>query len=98
MAIAPSTTPELIRQQLVRSLALYRTAFIHVILLALVLSIIAFIPRLIALTIGQNIFASLPLFSPHKLWLVLIDIASLVFFTAILWRIRCLLRGNMNHY
>ncbi len=94
MAIAPSTTPELIGQQLIRSLKLYRTVFLRVVFLALMLSIIAFIPRLMILAIGKNIFATLPLFSPHKLWFVVIDLACLTFFTAILWRVRCILRGE----
>jgi hypothetical protein len=89
MPYAPSTQPESVRQVLKRSCSLYRYAFTRA--LALFLSLVAFIPRLLALVVGQDIFFGLPQWSPLRLWLILIEFTSLVFFTILLWRMRCVM-------
>jgi hypothetical protein len=91
MPYAPSTQPESVRQVLKRSCSLYRYAFTRAIPLALFLSLVAFIPRLLALVVGQDIFFGLPQWSPLRLWLILIEFTSLVFFTILLWRMRCVM-------
>ena len=89
-----SSHPETMDQLLLRSFRLYYATFRNVFLFALTLSIIAFIPRLIALTTGQEIFINHGIFSPERLSLALIDISCLIIFSAILWRIRCLVIGT----
>lgn len=93
MQYTPSTQPETAKQLFIRSLQLYRFAFSHVIILALILATASFIPRLLAIAIGQDVFATLPTLSPQRLWLVLLDLVGLVFLTAILWRMQCLITG-----
>jgi len=43
--------------------------------------------------VGQDLFGSLHPFSPHRLWLVLINLASMLFFIAIIWRMHCVIRN-----
>ena len=75
-----------------RSLRLYYLSFFKVFLLALILSIIIFIPRLIADMTGHDLFSNLPPFSLHRLWLILINLTGLAFFVAIIWHIYCVAR------
>jgi hypothetical protein len=93
MAYTPATQPEPLRQRLARSLHLYRAAFPRVIVISLVLSIVAFMQRIIVLVAGQNPFANLPQGSVERLWLILFDIIVLVLFTVVLWRIRCVMEN-----
>ena len=92
MEISLPTKPENYRPLIKRSLKLYRLGFRHVILFALCLAIIAFIPRYIAVAIGQESFFPIPTFSFYRLLLLLINIAALPFFIAIIWHMHCLLR------
>ncbi len=94
MQITSATQPETIGRLLRRSLTLYRAAFRHIVLLAFVVAITAFIPRLLAIAIGQDLFLDFSYFTPYKLWLLVIDITSLIFFTAILWSMQCVLNGD----
>jgi hypothetical protein len=91
MPYAPSTQPESISQVLKRSFSLYRHAFKRVIGLSLFMSVIVFIPRLMALMMGQDMFFNLSQQSLEQLWLILFEFASLVVFTVMLWRIRCVM-------
>src|SRR5579863_5564761 len=84
-------TSQLIKE----SFILYRHVFLRVFGLALILSVIAFIPRLITVYLQQDIFAAIPPFSLERLWLVLIDLGCLVFLAAIIWRIHCFMK-NIN--
>ena len=93
MSYAPSTQPEPIRQLLKRSLRLYREALPKVIIVACLLAVISFIPRLVALAVGQDIFAYVPQFSAEQLWLLLFELLGLVLFTILLWRIQCVMDG-----
>jgi hypothetical protein len=90
MKFALSTRPEISRHVIRRSLSIYRHSFLHVFYLSLLLSTVVFLPHLLSLLVGQDIFVSLPLFSVQRLWLLTLNIAGLVFFVAILWRIYCL--------
>lgn len=89
----PSTQHETTSQLLGRSWLIYFSTFRKVFFLSLVLSIIAFIPRVIALIAKHDIVADLPLLSPHQLWLLLIYIVDLSLFMAILWRLQCVTTG-----
>lgn len=86
--------PESKGRTIIRGLVLYRQAFFHVFFLAILASIATFIPRIWTIIVGQNIFLNIPQFSPYRLWLLLINLASLVFFTALLWRIRCVVTNT----
>jgi len=70
-----------------RSILLYKASIKHVLFLSILLSVVAFIPRFLSLTIGQDIFYNLGPLDPHRFWLFVINIASLIFFISILWRI-----------
>lgn len=94
MSYIPSTQPESIRQVLTHSLQLYRMAFTKSILVAFIMSTIAFIPRLISVVLERNYFAELPEYSPVNLWLLLIELCCLCLFTVLLWRIRCVMHGT----
>jgi len=89
MASLISKKPETYLQLLRRSGRLYADTFFKVLLLAFLLSIVTFIPRLISVMVGQDLFLNLPLVSLRRLWLLLVDIVSLFFFIAILWRLYC---------
>lgn len=82
------------QQLLWKSLILYRTGFNKIILLSALLSVIIFIPRLMADVIGQDVFVNLQPLSPERLWLMAIDIAALIFFIAILWHMFCVMRNK----
>lgn len=92
MRFTQAKEPETKTQVLSRSLDLYRHAFRHCFLLALFLSFIAFSPRLIIGFIGQDPLESLPDYTPERLWLILINFMVIVFFTALLWRVRCVMK------
>lgn len=89
MAFIPAATPETTGQLVVRSLKLYKSIFVYVVLLALLSSVCAFIPRLMGLLVGENIFIILPALSPYRLWLIVPDIINVLIFTAILWQTNC---------
>lgn len=78
------THPENYWQLMARSMKLYRAAFLSVFILALLLSLIAFSPRLLTLYLGKNIFLSSNVFDPKRGALIFVDLISLLFFTAIL--------------
>jgi len=86
-----ATQPELYKQQLMRSLKLYKASFFHVFHFALLLSITFFIPRLMTLVIGHDIFLGLSPFSLKRLWVELIAIIGVFFYAALLWRMRCII-------
>jgi hypothetical protein len=85
----PSPYKELIKN----SLALYRASFSRIILISFFLSIVAFVPRFLFKAIGQNIFLNLSPFNPSHLWLVPINLVSMIFFISIVWRMHCVIRG-----
>lgn len=73
-----------------KSLVLYKKSFIHVITLSFLLAFTAFIPRILSELIGQDLFVNLPPESPMRLWLIVIDIAAIIFFIGIIWRMHCI--------
>jgi len=94
MQFAPATQPESNWDVIKRGWNLYNASFSHVFILALSLSVVAFLPRLVSFALGTNIVIALPPYSPHRLWFTLIDIVCLIFFTCIMWRIRCFVLGK----
>lgn len=89
MKIPLSSHPETNLQLLRRSLALYQKVFFRVFLYSLFLAIVAFIPRLVTIITSKPTIFDISHFEIKNLWIILIEFIALVFFTAELWRIRC---------
>lgn len=85
--------PENYRQILKRSLILYCKSFKAVYLLALALSVIAFLPRYLSLLIGEHIFYDLQHFDFNRLWLFAINLIAVMLFLSLFWRIH----GVIDH-
>jgi hypothetical protein len=83
----PSTYLEIIKL----SLKLYRLSFAKVILLSLLFSITAFIPRLITDFKGRGYFAKFQPFSLIDLWIILLNLFLLMLFIGILWHVHCII-------
>ncbi len=98
MPYVPAKQPESTSRILSRSLELYRRTFFHVFPLALILAIIAFIPRLITLMSGQDLLTTLPNLSLHKIWLFLLDVVCLIIMLAILWCMQSLTSGTKETF
>jgi hypothetical protein len=92
MAYVAATRPESTFKLLDRSLHLYKTAFHKIVLIALVMAIVAFTPRLIALAFGPQFAHSN--FVYQQLFQFLVDVLSAIFFTAILWDMRCVMTND----
>lgn len=79
-----------------RSFVLYSASFGKVFLLALLIAILCFVPRLLTYLLGQNIFVNLNAqsrFNPHLIWATILDLIALIMFIAIFWRMHCIDRG-----
>lgn len=74
------------------SLKLYRSSFLKIFWLSLLVGITAFIPRLLSDFFGQNIFMGMKPLSPYRLWLILLEIIGLTLFIAIIWHMYCVVR------
>lgn len=84
--------PASYKQLLKQSLLLYRSSFNGVMLFAFLLAITAFIPRLLSILLGQNIFLNLAPNNPYYFLLIAINFACLMFFIAIQWHMYCVIR------
>jgi len=84
-----STKPQPYRELIWRSLILYRLTLRKIAFIALLLSIIIFIPRLLEDLVGQSIVNTLTVFNIQRLWIWVIDIFSLFFFITIMWHLFC---------
>lgn len=76
-----------------RGFALYNASLSHVIPLSLIIALVIFTPRIISVFLNRDIIANLEPLSPHNLWFFLINIFSLFFFIALIWRIHCVTKG-----
>ncbi|MES2218937.1 MAG: hypothetical protein V4501_11065 [Pseudomonadota bacterium] len=95
MAYVPATGPETTKQLLDRSLHLYKTAFHKIFPIALALAILAFTPRMLALVYGAKLHHfSL---SINQLAQLLLDLLSMIFFTAMLWDMRCVMTNDQEN-
>ena len=92
MAFVPASQPENTMQLLDRSLNLYKAAFHKIFLVALILSLVAFTPRIIALIYGTELLKFSLIY--HQLAQFLIEILSTIFFTAMLWDMRCVMTND----
>jgi hypothetical protein len=89
MVFVPASQPENTMQLLDRSLTLYKLAFHKIFLVALVLSLVAFTPRIMALIYGTELLKFSMWY--HQLAQFLIEILCTIFFTAMLWDMRCVM-------
>lgn len=89
MLLPPSTCPESYSQLLSRSYNLYTHALWRTFVLALSLSVVIFVPRLMNVYYGENIFLNNPWFSSTNLIMVFLYIGIFWFFSALLWRLHC---------
>jgi len=78
--------PESYTQLIKRSLKLYRQSFKHVLLFSFLMAVVVFIPRFLSYLIGQDLFLNLKPLDFHRLWLFIINVAGLIFFISLLWR------------
>jgi hypothetical protein len=85
MPYAPSTQVESLAKTLTRSWDLYRSTFLKAFLMALLLSIIEFLPRLITIIVGHETFAINAHFNYYRVLILFDNILELVLFAAILW-------------
>jgi hypothetical protein len=95
MAFVPASQPENTMQLLDRSLNLYKSAFHKIFLVALVLSVVAFTPRIMALIYGTDLLKFDLVY--HQLAQFLVEILSTIFFTAMLWDMRCVMANDKEN-
>jgi hypothetical protein len=96
MAYVPASVPENTKDLLNRGLILYKKAFSKIILMAFVLAVVAFLPRILLLAYGVE---SLHKLSPtiRELGLVLVELLYAIFFTAMLWDMRCVMTNDAEN-
>lgn len=94
MLITLATTPQSNIKLLIRGLKLYLASFKQVIGLALLFSMVVFIPQFIAITQGLNLLTLARLFQFYNLLFFFVDFCAIFIFTAILWRIRCVVTNQ----
>jgi hypothetical protein len=85
MQYAPSTQPENLIQTLSRSWNLYRATFLKAFLLALLIALIEFTPRILMFVMGGSI--TIP-FIWLRILLLLCEFVDIVLFAAILWHLQ----------
>lgn len=90
MVTALSKHPETYSELLARSLRLYRQVLPRTFLFALLVAIILFIPRLICVAVGKNVFLIPGQFNSQLLLYLTIYVSTLWFLAAILWCINCI--------
>lgn len=84
----PSTYGQLIK----RSLYLYKISLKQVLFLSVLLSICAFMPRIISTITGNEIAYTQSVFDPRRIWLIVVNLFALTIFVALLWRMHGILR------
>ena len=98
MNITISTQPETYSQLLSRSWALYQVAFSRVLLLAVLLVAFAFFPRFLSVFTGEAIFTLFPINSLKRFWLLFFDLLAITCFTAMIWRMHCIILKKHEPY
>lgn len=79
------------RQLIKASLILYKVSFVRILILSFLLSFTVFIPRILSIAIGEDLFFSLTPTGWYRVWLACIQVVSIIFFIGILWRMHCIL-------
>ncbi len=90
MEIQPSTRPETYSELLARSLKLYLRVLPSTFLFALFIAIILFIPRLLSVAVGQNVFLSTAWMNQLALLYLAMYLSIFWFMAALLWAINCI--------
>lgn len=99
MLLPPPTRPQSYLELVSRSLNLSRHAFLRCIGLSLLLSLVAFFPRLLCLAVGRNVYmVALPQHPIQILYGVVIYLCTLWFLGAVFWRIYCVAIGKKESY
>jgi len=99
MKLALATQPESYSELVVRSLKLYRQTLGPSFLLAFLVAVIVFIPRLICVAVGQNVFLTTKHWGQQQLLFITIYMSSLWFYGALLWGIHCIQQlGKREHF
>jgi len=98
MPIKPSTRPESYSELITRSLRLYKTGLPSVFLFALLASMVVFIPRLISVAVGQNVFLTTTKVNQVALLYLAMYLSLLWFTAAILWGLNCIERNNHKNF
>ncbi|TAK72927.1 MAG: hypothetical protein EPO11_09420 [Gammaproteobacteria bacterium] len=88
-----ASQPETYKQLLKRSIALYRASFFKTAFLALLIAILAFLPRLIAESMDTHLYLTPFPWALQNIGLFLINLIILLIFIAILWHVYCVMRG-----
>lgn len=91
MMVAKGRKPEPYFLIIKHSIVLYLKSFRHVFFLALLISVLAFVPRLLSNWIGQDIVSSPHFLISEKMWFLVIYVVVLFFLVALLWRVHCVM-------
>ena len=91
-AILPAK-PSSYKKLMKYSFRLYKASLPMVLLPAYFLALIAYIPLFLSSIAGQSIYLGMDVFNPYRLWSLLINIISLIFFISIFWHMHCVIRG-----
>lgn len=93
-----SKQPESNWMLLTRSINLYRMTFTRVIGLAFLLSFVVFIPRILSQILGHPLLVDQAIKDPRYLWFILVDIAGMLLFIAIFWRVYAVIHRRHETY
>ncbi len=98
MPIKPSTRPESYSQLVARSLKLYWQALPRTFFFAFLTAIVVFIPRLICVAVGQNVFLKATGSKQILVLYLAIYVSVLWFAAAIIWCINCIERNKHKNF
>lgn len=97
MPIAPATRPETYAELLARSFRLYCQVLRNTFIFGLLVAVILFIPRLICVAIGKNVFLTAVTTSQLLLFIAMYT-SALWFLAAILWCVNCIERNKHENF
>lgn len=98
MPIKPSTRPETYSQLVARSLRLYWSVLPRTFFLAFLVATIIFIPRLICVAIGQNVFLAASHVNQILVLYLAMYVSTLWFLAATIWCINCIERNKHKSF
>lgn len=91
MLMTLATSPQSNSRLLLRGLKLYAASIKQVIGLALLFSFIVYIPQVIAIYSGLNVFGLARSLAFYNLFFFIVNFCALFVFTAMLWRMNCVM-------